>query len=282
MTRNPPKVIHPPRTKRGFSLVELSIVLVILGLLVGGILAGQSLIRAAELRSVTTDITRYGTAIATFRDKYFALPGDMTNATAFWGKDNTNCAGNTGTAATNGTCNGNGDSTLAAGAGVGATAEIFQFWKQLSLAGLVEGTFTGLSDPGGSATGRSANPGYNVPRSRIGNKVGFSIEFWPDTTATGSVMWIGSYRNFYIFGAAASACCPTESPALKPEEAWNVDSKIDDGKPAQGKVRTFYRYSYETVNGMTSHCSTTDVEATAAYDLSNTNVVCGLVITTGY
>ena len=60
----------------GFSLVELSIVLVILGLLTGGILAGQSLIRAAELRSISTDYSRYIAAVQAFRDKYFALPGD--------------------------------------------------------------------------------------------------------------------------------------------------------------------------------------------------------------
>ena len=70
---------------RAFSLVELSIVLVILGLLTGGILAGQSLIRAAELRAVTTEYQRYVAAVQTFRDKYMALPGDMPNAIAFWG-----------------------------------------------------------------------------------------------------------------------------------------------------------------------------------------------------
>ena len=71
--------------KKAFSLVELSIVLVILGLLVGGILTGQSLIRAAELRSVTTEFSQYQTAVMTFRDKYFAIPGDMKNARDFWG-----------------------------------------------------------------------------------------------------------------------------------------------------------------------------------------------------
>jgi Tfp pilus assembly protein FimT len=53
---------HP----NGFSSVELAIVLVILGLLVGGILAGQSLIRAAEIRGITTDMTRFNTATQTF------------------------------------------------------------------------------------------------------------------------------------------------------------------------------------------------------------------------
>ena len=70
---------------RAFSLVELSIVLVILGLLVGGILAGQSLIHAAELRAVSSEYQRYRTAIYAFRDKYLGLPGDITTATNFWG-----------------------------------------------------------------------------------------------------------------------------------------------------------------------------------------------------
>ena len=66
------------RTKQAFSLVELSIVLVILGLLAGGVLSGQALIRAAELRSVTADYQRYTAAIMVFRDKYFSFPSLFT------------------------------------------------------------------------------------------------------------------------------------------------------------------------------------------------------------
>ncbi|MBX9726410.1 MAG: prepilin-type N-terminal cleavage/methylation domain-containing protein, partial [Rickettsiales bacterium] len=103
-----------------FSLVELSIVLVILGLLVGGVLSGQSLIRAAELRAVSTEYSRYVTSAQTFRDKYFALPGDMNNATRFWGNlGGTNCTNSAGTSAvTTGTCDGNGDGQV----GVAAAA----------------------------------------------------------------------------------------------------------------------------------------------------------------
>jgi prepilin-type N-terminal cleavage/methylation domain-containing protein len=60
--------------RRGFSLVELSIVLVILGLLTGGILTGQNLIRAAELRSAVTELQRHQASTQSFRDKYFAIP----------------------------------------------------------------------------------------------------------------------------------------------------------------------------------------------------------------
>jgi prepilin-type N-terminal cleavage/methylation domain-containing protein len=69
------------RYSSAFSLVELSIVLVILGLLVGGVLSGQSLIRAAALRSVTNDYSRYSAAVNTFKDKYFPAPATAPVAT---------------------------------------------------------------------------------------------------------------------------------------------------------------------------------------------------------
>lgn len=60
--------------RRAFSLVELSIVLVILGLLVGGILAGRALIHASELRGVHTEFNQYKTAVMAFRNKYLLYP----------------------------------------------------------------------------------------------------------------------------------------------------------------------------------------------------------------
>ena len=69
---------------RGFSLVEMSIVVVILGLLVGTIISGKSLMRASELLSITTEYDMYKQAAKGFKDKYQWLPGDMPNATSFW------------------------------------------------------------------------------------------------------------------------------------------------------------------------------------------------------
>jgi len=60
--------------RHAFSLVELAIVLVILGLLVGGVLSGSSLIRASELRSISTQYTNYYTAVRSFRDKFLPCP----------------------------------------------------------------------------------------------------------------------------------------------------------------------------------------------------------------
>src|SRR5262249_34097963 len=74
-----------PKRREGFTLIELSIVLVIIGLIVGGILVGRDMIRQAGLRSVLTDIEQFKTAITAFEVKYDCLPGDCPNATTFFG-----------------------------------------------------------------------------------------------------------------------------------------------------------------------------------------------------
>src|ERR1700685_2558728 len=66
----------------GFTLIEMSIVLVVIGLVVGGVLVGQDLIRAAYVRAQITQIEKFNTAVNTFYGKYQALPGDMNATTA--------------------------------------------------------------------------------------------------------------------------------------------------------------------------------------------------------
>ena len=245
----------------GFSLVELSIVLVILGLLTGGILGGQALIRAAELRTVATDYARFATAAQTFRDKYFAIPGDMANATAFWGKSAADCNTQAGNAATPGTCNGDGNGQISFSVAASATGETFQFWKQLALAGLVEGTYSGISGSGGPA---ESIIGVNVPRGKLGNS-GFGVAFY--VTAGDPSNYALNYGNQMTFGAA-NGLNDTSGRILKSEESWNIDTKLDDGRPATGSIISIYW------DECTSSTSFSDF--TGQYELSISTNSCAL------
>ena len=70
------------RNHSGFTFVELSIVLAIIGLLVGGVLVGRDLIKAAEIRGHVQQIEKYNAAANTFRSKYGGLPGDLLSSRA--------------------------------------------------------------------------------------------------------------------------------------------------------------------------------------------------------
>ncbi len=262
---------------RAFSLVELSIVLVILGLLTGGILAGQSLIRAAELRAANTEYQRYLTAIGSFRDKYFALPGDFGKATDFWGTA-TACPGISSTPA-GGTCNGTPDSTLQPAA---STAnELFRFWQHLAYAGLIEGTYSGTSGDT-TATNYTAIVGTNIPSSKLPNS-GWGAATIGLASVADTTYFDGPYGTFFFLGAQTAASLPT-TINMKPEEAWNIDTKADDGKPATGKIT-----SLESQAGTSSTTGCSDTAASAAvtlagsnYSLGNSSIACSLMLKTGY
>src|SRR4051794_31617755 len=129
--------------QRGFSLLELSIVLVIIGLITGGIMAGRQMVRAAELRSVMSDLSKYQTTVNTFREKYQGLPGDMKNAESYWGTASGGCPDGAGTGTQ--TCNGNGNNQVEGITSVADPYETFRFWQHLANAGLVEGQYTGVT-----------------------------------------------------------------------------------------------------------------------------------------
>lgn len=263
----------------GFSLVELSIVLVILGLLTGGILAGQSLIRAAELRAVNTEYSRYRTAVGTFRDKYFALPGDINNATSFWGTAGT-CPGNSASPSTTAaTCNGDGDGLIMPNAA--NSNEEFRFWQHLANAGLIEGSYNGVAN----STTASSNItliGTNVPKSKMSSG-GWSVENQSVYPISSTILFEGNYGNVLYFGSQATSWVTINS-ILKPEEAWNIDTKMDDGKPATGTIRTLEGFAGTSVS---TGCSDTAASTTASltssnYSLQNTSVACSFIMTLGY
>ncbi len=217
-----------PAHNAGFSLVELSIVLVILGLLTGGILAGQNLIRAAELRSITTDFDRIQTATNTFRDKYFALPGDMRNAEDFWGVEvaaDATCK--TQASDTPDTCNGDGDGVIDDSV---ASQEEFRAWQHLANAGLIEGTYSGID------SGDPIALGDDVMRSKMNNGGWSFVD--------------GVNPPQLAFGTRGNDI--TDGGIIAASEAWNIDTKMDDGAPRTGIV--------QDINAVAACSSATDYD----------------------
>jgi len=209
---------------KAFSLLELSIVLVIIGLIAGGIVAGASMIRAAELRSVITEFNQYQTAVNTFRDKYLGLPGDLRNAEAFWGSM-TNCGAASPSGTGTQTCNGDGDGQLLPPATGSQTGEYFTFWQQLANAGLIAGTYTAIA---GSVSHLDHILDENAPASKLGG-AGWGIKF---ATSSDANWFDGKTGNTYRFGARFTGDGELKSAITTATETWNVDKKIDDGMPA--------------------------------------------------
>lgn len=253
--------------RHGFSLVELSIVLVILGLLTGGILAGQSLIRASELRAVSSEFGRYVTAMQSFRDKYFALPGDMSNATKFWGTA-TNCPGTDTQGSSVVTCDGDGNGNITDSAN---SKEPFRAWQHLANAGLIEGSYDGVS----SDSVQSWSPSRtNSPASKIDGNGVWTVYHGDNSAGSFSGNFFAvNYRNFFLLGGAYPGLWPANS-VLKPEEAWNIDTKMDDGIPGRGKVIGVY-YTYDQGLNCTTAANSSDFAST--YKLDQGGKTCGLI-----
>lgn len=266
---------------KGFSLVELSIVLVILGLLTGGILAGQSLIRASELRALTSEAQRYQAAVNTFRDKYFALPGDFRDATRFWARLNTNsdCVSNAGLAVAGspGACDGTGNGAVETpGTAVGYAYETYQFWRQLALAGLIEGSYTGIS----GTHGYDATGGSNIPASKISQ--GGWLAWSKGIAAAGSSQFVMDYGNAFNFGRRSSATVFTrQASLLRPEELWNLDTKMDDGRPAYGNI---IAYGWGTLVGdnLCTINAADEYDLDADYNLTYNTQICGFWLRKAY
>ena len=123
---------------RGFTLVEIAIVLVIIGLILGGVFKGQALIDGARVRSLTSEVSGIRTAWYSFQERYRSVPGDFPNAST-----------QIDSAALPG--NGNGR--------VDGSQERAGVWQQLALAGFINGNFDGAQTAIGTATDVECGPG---------------------------------------------------------------------------------------------------------------------------
>ena len=145
------------RKEQGFTLVEIAIVLVIIGLLLGGILKGQEMITQAKIKNLISDFSGVSAAYHGYQDRYRAIPGDDPGANTRWG-------------ATAGNGNGVVGGTYNLTPCVVAT-ESCSFWDHLRRAGFISGTgplqpfnavtgFIGVQTGDGAATPAAAMGGF--------------------------------------------------------------------------------------------------------------------------
>ena len=238
----------------GFTLIELSIVLVIIGLITGGVLVGRDLIEAAKIRQQVTQVERFKTAVQTFRTKYNGLPGDLgqTDASAFGFQPRGGGLGH-----------GDGDGMIeycdsAASALPNLGCENVLFWRDLSDANLIEGSFTTATDAPVTVAAGQANNLF-VPDAKVGAQTSVVVFSLPAPVLVDSGMCcnpgeltgliscgVGSvcYAILNLYNVTNGAYDP-EPPAfyggingtgLTPLEAFAIDSKIDDGLPLTGNV----------------------------------------------
>lgn len=185
------------KKQSGFTLIELAIVLVIIGLLLGGVLKGQELITQAKIKNVIADFNGITAAYYGYQDRYKSIPGDDNQAATRWATAGTVSGG------------GNGQITGNWNANVGnpaAADESSLFWEHLRLAGFVGGA-------GG------ANPN-NAVAGMVGIQQGNDL-MKTTTTVAGT-------------GFTGLILCSSNLPD---KIAIAVDQTLDDGNPQTGSVR---------------------------------------------
>jgi prepilin-type N-terminal cleavage/methylation domain-containing protein len=190
------------KQQAGFTLIELAIVLVIIGLLLGGVLKGQELINSAKVKNLANDFKNTQVYIYGYQDKYKSLPGDDPTAVTHLGTG----AGQAVTTVGNGKIDGPWLSTT-------DTDESCYFWEHVRRAGLANGSF-----PVACATATSAT----IPRNAEGGRLGVQ-------SLTGS----SAFAKIAGMSGATVIC----SDAIQGKLAKQVDIMLDDGDTALGSVR---------------------------------------------
>jgi prepilin-type N-terminal cleavage/methylation domain-containing protein len=182
----------------GFTLVEIAIVLVIIGLLLGGILKGQELINSAKVKNLANDFRVIPTYIYAYQDKFKTLPGDDPQVVPH--------VGATGTQGANPPA-GNGVIDGAWNAAANSGLESALFWQHVRLANLAAGP----TDTGDATY---------IPTNAVGGKLGIS------STTTAQIQIAGMTGTYQV--------CST---GVLGKFAKQLDIQMDDGNTATGSMR---------------------------------------------
>jgi prepilin-type N-terminal cleavage/methylation domain-containing protein len=250
---------------QGFTLVELSIVIIIIGFLIAGIAAGTSLIKQAEINSVVTDMQGFQTAYNNFLLRYNAVPGDMKNAETYWP-----AGGSTACAVTAGNCDGDGDGVISFNDTGSAPSETSAAWRQLALANMISAGIVVIPDSIGSQVVGSTVPGSKISGAGY-TIIGGGLDFGVGGAGNISSSFTGGTNAVLLAKPSNQNEAGMPNSALKPENAFNLDKKIDDGSVNGSAFSGATSGNFRSVQGgdTGSNCI-----SGANYDLTVTTVTC--------
>ena len=239
--------------------------LVIIGLIVGGVLVGQDLIRAAEVRAGIAQIEKYNTAVNTFRGKYNAVPGDMnaSTATAFGFTTRGSYAGE---GDGNGVLEGVSANAASSNNGFLQSGETTMFWVDLSYGGgnnvnLIDGSFSQTASMTSAVSIASTNLANYFPGSKLGR---------------GNYVYVFSTggTNYYGLSNVTSTATGvmTSGVSITAAQAYQIDKKMDDGFPTTGNINASYATGSLALNATpaTSAHTASPAAATDCYDSTTT------------
>jgi prepilin-type N-terminal cleavage/methylation domain-containing protein len=222
---------------KGFTLIELSIVLVIIGLIVGGVQVGRDLVSSAAMKAQVAQLQQFDAAVNTFRDKYGGIPGDLGAGPAaqFGFVARSGGAGRgDGNGILQGACYGCGTPVY----GWDEDGETMFFWEDLSAAHLIKGSFSTATD---ADVGVITNTfGLYFPPAQIGN--GNYVYVYSSNPGCPGC-WQNTTVNYYgisVPSLIAASGNLTSSPGITVAQAHNIDMKIDDGLPLGGRIIAQY------------------------------------------
>jgi prepilin-type N-terminal cleavage/methylation domain-containing protein len=256
-----------------FTLIELSIVLVVIGLIVGGVVGGKSLIKSARLSKVVSGFSTLKTAINTFELQYDSLPGDMPDAYDYF-QGKIGCNNNTFIQSESIGCNGNGDGKI--NWSWGAPREIRGSYMHL-----VHGDM--LSSGSSVLSASSIVPGTNMPEGPMDNSyylIGDVTVGSGDTSPTtigASSYYNTQRRQIFFSGLGYSGQSNRLGGILTATDAKSIDKKMDDGEPATGRLLIHKGYSKVTGSTLEDNC-TNDVSTSAVLSLSSDEKDCMIML----
>jgi prepilin-type N-terminal cleavage/methylation domain-containing protein len=248
--------------RKGFTLIEVAIVIVIIGLIIGGIIAGQGAIEEARKTKIIAEINTFNTAYKQFVDKYRQLPGDFPFATTPSGAAAPSAEAPFYTAS-NATGDGNGDRKVLWDVTGSIDNEGIMAWQQIAMEKLIPGSYAGSLSGVNYKDMANALVGLNVPKSST-TKSGLGYAFDYDV----------SIGNHIIVGFQKAAGI-NSAPAFSPEYAYFIDAKADDGLPDSGVIQS---RNYDAGRTLNANC-TNDLGAAGAspedtYKRTETGVNC--------